>query len=245
VNKALNRGACGVPRITQLTGASGLTVIDCDTPGRRSELEKIFGETPIVVATPRGGLHLYYMNRGERSGPLEIDGMKIDVKGIGGVVVAPPSSRRMPDGTTRSYRFMECDWAWLEGLPEIKLRALPAKFYNTRASAEGTAPLGQIPVGARNDTLFRLLKDHARDVETHAALLAGAHKIAQGFCEPIDQREIEATVASVWGYKVEGKLIASTSPKILIPVSLVELLGATVNGADALIRDPHPSGVGT
>ena len=66
-----------------ITGASGLTVIDCDTPGKRLELEAIFGSTPVVVATLRGGLHLYYWGNGEDSGPIKIDGMKIDVKGLG------------------------------------------------------------------------------------------------------------------------------------------------------------------
>ena len=45
-----------------VTGAlSDITVIDCDNPNTPLQaLESQFGQSPIVVKTPRGGIHLYY-----------------------------------------------------------------------------------------------------------------------------------------------------------------------------------------
>jgi hypothetical protein len=217
-----------------ITGASGITVIDCDTPGKRLELEALFGETPIVIGTPRGGLHLYYQSNGEHSGPIEIDGMKIDVKGLGGFIVAPPSMRTMPDGAVRGYNFLEGGWDWLASLPEIKPGALPAKFYRHVPSATEPAS-GSVPVGERNTTLFNALRSIARGTETQADLLQKALKINGGFAEPLQAREVEATVGSVWGYKESGTLVGASAPALLIPAPVQGVLCSTKNGADAFM----------
>ena len=216
-----------------ITGASGLTVIDCDTPGKRLELEAIFGVTPVVVATPRGGLHLYYRGNGENSGPIEIDGMKIDVKGLGGLVVAPPSTRIMADGPVRAYQFLEGGWEWVETLPRIKAGALPKRFDGSQLS-DGDPLTDRVGIGQRNNTLFNSLLHLAKTSRTRDELLREAIAINDGFTEPLQRREVEATVGSVWRYKAEGRLIVSSAPKIHIPASALELLWNTANGADAL-----------
>lgn len=234
IKTLLARPALKSANLGIITGASGLTVIDCDTPGKRLELEALFGETPLVIGTPRGGLHLYYKSNGEHSGPLEIDGMKIDVKGLGGFIVAPPSSRTMPDGAVRGYIFVEGGWAWVEALPEIKPGALPAKFYSHAASATTQASV-RTPVGERNTTLFNALRGIARDTETQADLLQKAMKINAGFSEPLQVREVEATVGSVWGYKMNGTLVAASAPALLIPLPAQSQLCKTKDGADAFM----------
>ena len=60
-------------------GPSRLTVVDCDTPGKLSEVQRRFGETPIVIATPRGGVHLWYRSSGERCTGFMVDGCSIDI----------------------------------------------------------------------------------------------------------------------------------------------------------------------
>lgn len=54
--------------IAILTGkANNLTVLDCDDPSISIlELEKEFGESKLIVKTPRGGHHLYYRYAGEK-----------------------------------------------------------------------------------------------------------------------------------------------------------------------------------
>jgi hypothetical protein len=134
INASVSQPSFKSANLGIITGASNLTVIDCGTPGKRPELEAIFGSTPVVVPTPRGGLHLYYKGNGEHSGPARIDGMQIDVKGLGGFVVAPPSTRVAADGTAQAYRFLEGGWEWLETVPAIKTGALPQRFYGSRFS---------------------------------------------------------------------------------------------------------------
>jgi Bifunctional DNA primase/polymerase, N-terminal/Primase C terminal 1 (PriCT-1) len=217
-----------------ITGASELTVIDCDTPGRREELEAIFGSADVVVATSSGGLHLYYKSNGEHSAPIDINGMKIDVKGLGGFVVAPPSTRVAADGMVRFYQFLEGGWKWVENLRAIKPGALPKKFYGSRFS-DGAPLANKVGVGVRNTTLFNALLRRAKTSETRDELLREATLINDRFAQPLQTREVEATVGSVWGYKVEGQLIVPSAPKIQIPASALELLWNTANGADALM----------
>lgn len=69
---------------------SGITVIDCDNPNLSlEELEAEFGKSKFVVSTPSGGRHLYYSFNGEKSQTGYKQ--KIDVKGEGGLIIAPYS----------------------------------------------------------------------------------------------------------------------------------------------------------
>lgn len=95
--------------------ASGYDVLDLDVPrpekgktanGRATfaDLEAVHGQvyTPMV-ATPSGGLHLYFKHRpGTGSGADRLPG--IDVRGEGGYVVIPPSS------------IGGKDYLWLDGI---------------------------------------------------------------------------------------------------------------------------------
>ena len=75
-----------------ITGAaSNLTVVDVDHHRDLAEAISIFGETPVVVRSPRpeGGAHLYFRHNGERNA-TDVNGLKIDLRGEGGIIVAPP-----------------------------------------------------------------------------------------------------------------------------------------------------------
>ena len=74
------RPAFGAANLGIITGLSGVTVVDCDTPGCLFELYDLFGETPIVVTTPSGGLHLYFRSSGERCGPFRVGDIKGDIR---------------------------------------------------------------------------------------------------------------------------------------------------------------------
>ena len=113
------RPVFGAANLGIITGLSGVTVVDCDTPGCLFKLYDLFGETPIVVTTPSGGLHLYFRSSGERCGPFRVGDIKGDFKGHGGFVVGPPSGRILA-GQQRAYRFLEGDWSLREILPPIR-----------------------------------------------------------------------------------------------------------------------------
>src|SRR4051812_9503477 len=53
-----------------LTGLSHLTIVDCDDENTLADAEGIFGRSPIVARSPRGGGHLYYASTGERNANL-------------------------------------------------------------------------------------------------------------------------------------------------------------------------------
>ncbi len=71
---------------------SGLVVVDCDTADDATFWMATFPASPLVVKTGRGGSHIYYQfpdtSIGNRTRVL---GRSIDIRGEGGLVVAPPS----------------------------------------------------------------------------------------------------------------------------------------------------------
>ena len=75
-----------------LTGLSRLTVVDIDEPYLLDEMLERFEDTPLIIETPRGGFHLYYRSTGERN-RQRLDGLKVDIRGIGGMVVVPYGNR--------------------------------------------------------------------------------------------------------------------------------------------------------
>jgi hypothetical protein len=92
------------------TGAPGPDVLDVDRRAGGSgyaalsllRSERLIGRERAVIATPSGGLHLYYRGSGQGNGSLR--GNHVDFKSTGGYVVAPPSEvRRAADGQLRPY----------------------------------------------------------------------------------------------------------------------------------------------
>lgn len=72
---------------------SGLVVVDADSAGAAAEWRKNFPATPLSVKTGGGGIHFYYrypegLEIGNRA---RIGGKRLDLRGEGGLVVAPPS----------------------------------------------------------------------------------------------------------------------------------------------------------
>ncbi len=106
-----------------VTGAwSGVVVLDVDPrnggDGSLAELERVGGAAPVTPesSTGGGGRHLWFRHPGRpvRSAPLAAG---LDVKGDGGVAIAPPSRH----ASGRRYE-------WIEGRSpaDVELAALPA-----------------------------------------------------------------------------------------------------------------------
>ena len=94
---------------------SGLVVVDCDTPEDARFWKESFPKTPLAVVTGREGSHFYYRYPADddvynRAGLLN---RKIDLRGQGGYVVAPPS--RHPNGA--HYRWHGSDDYCLDHVP--------------------------------------------------------------------------------------------------------------------------------
>src|SRR5689334_19390554 len=109
----------GRANIGILTGLSGVTVVDCDDLDAVPAMIERCGDTPLKTRTPSGGVHLWYRSAGERCADLRPEGWAVDVKGIGGFVVVPPSVRPSGAHAGKAYEFIEGTWADLPTLPTV------------------------------------------------------------------------------------------------------------------------------
>ena len=95
----------GDDNIGILTGVrSDVFVVDVDDPDQEDAMIARFGDTPIATATPSGGVHLWYRWKDERLGKLP----GVDLKGAGGFIVCPPSTRREGKHRGKAYYFRGC-----------------------------------------------------------------------------------------------------------------------------------------
>ena len=92
-----------------LTGLSGLTVVDVDDPKLVNDMLTRFGNTPLITGTPSGGAHLWYRSTGERC-QVRLDGLKVDIRGLGGMVVVPPSIRPTGQHAGKAYTVLKGSW---------------------------------------------------------------------------------------------------------------------------------------
>jgi len=174
-----------------------VTVIDLDEPGLIGWAIERFGETPIIIETPRGGNHLWYDDNGERR-QTGIEGRKVDILGSGGYAVAPPSQR--PDG--RFWGFLRGSSADIVNLPKIPKSALPNSSFSEASTAVGEG----IEIG-RNSTLFKALISDAVRFDTETELYYQASILNEiKFAVPLADLEVSKIVHSVWGYKIKGEL---------------------------------------
>lgn len=129
-------------------GAPGPCVIDFDVakgkPGRESyvrlETHGLLAGAQLVVETPSGGRHLYYVGGEQGNGSMPRHG--VDFRGRGGYVVAPPSV--------------------VDGRPYTVLRTHPGSraridFDACRAVLEPPRPVRTLPrpAGGNHDALIR------------------------------------------------------------------------------------------
>jgi len=113
---------------------SGITVIDCDDPNLSlAELEAGFGESKFVVSTPSGGRHLYYSFNDENSKTGYKQ--KIDVRGEGGLIIAPYSFN--PDKKTH-YIITKGSFDDLTSLTRLKLNLASKVNKYARARARNS-----------------------------------------------------------------------------------------------------------
>ncbi len=196
-----------VTGIGLVTGKLGnLAVLDDDDPAiPLVELKRRCGETPVRVTTPRGGDggHLYYRYNGERCGNFGAEGLKIDIKGEGGYVVAPPSVRLTGANAGKAYSFApEVSGGDLaRPLPLITPDSLPERTKTAPAAAGKVVQLRAVSEPHRNVALFRAAMRCARSCGSEAALLEAGIEINSHFNPPLERAEVAKTVHSAWGYE--------------------------------------------
>ena len=237
---------------------SGVFVLDVDMPGGDESLEALEaerGELPetVLATTPRGGLHFYfaYPRDCEVNNSAGTLAKKLDIRGEGGYVVAPPSS------TTKG------SYAWVEGKApgEVPIAEAPEwlieratkepsrkkrSCVKRRTVVEGTVAEGlpdEIPEGKRNDSLMHEAGRLRRRGYGEDDIIAVLSVINSQRCNPpLPACEVHQIAASATRYEPEGgiELADATLPFQSFPVEkLPEPVRTFVTeGAAAIGCDP-------
>lgn len=213
-----------------LTGKrSGLLVIDIDEnhtegiSGKETleDLEKELGPLPDgpQVLTPSGGLHLWFKYPAKATIPSAVAiAPGIDIRADGGQVIAPPSRcyPKRPDGsfadTPKEYQWELSSYPnetplpdlppkWIAKLQESNQRENTTKKAAPTRKSGKTAPPAPAAVGTRNDTIFKYgcsLRAMGGEMD---AIRAALDEYNRSLKEPLPQRELEATIASIARYQ--------------------------------------------
>jgi hypothetical protein len=218
-------------------GPSGVAVVDVDDPRLIEPMLDRFGPTPLIVSTPRGGVHLYYDKGSSSVRSLNLrnrEGLDVDIRADGGLAIVPPSR----DAVTGScYTFLEGTFACLSDLPKFRIEAL--------GGVAGHAPPGRgrgprsgarIPRGQRNNDLFRELLKHAPHCDDFDAVLDVARtRNAFAYEAPLPDAEVVSTAQSVWRYEREDRNWVGRAPRTIIGREELLVFAAHKNGGNALL----------
>ena len=185
------------------TGAPGPDVLDVDQHGqagngypayRRLARAGLLDNALAIVATPSGGLHLYFTGTDQASGRLASH--HLDFKAVGGYVLAPPSR---VDG--KQYRLLVAndavagvlDWAAVTDVLEPQ-RPQPVIWTpsGTADPARLIAWVERLEEGNRNSGLFWAACRAIESGQEHILADLAAAAAATG----LPDREIRRTIAS-------------------------------------------------
>lgn len=203
-------------------GSRRLTVIDIDDPELLPRMIARFGDTPVQVLTPKGGVHLYYRYSGEGC-VTGLDGLKVDVRGTGGIIIAPPSVRRCEPFKGQAYAFIKGGWSDLKNLPPIKSGSL------IRDDWKPTGSLASVENGTRNDRLFSRLMREARHCDDVESLRDVALTLNDQMPEPLPEAEALRVAESAWGYEEAGNNWCGSGGVVAIPRTALDLLKSNPN----------------
>jgi hypothetical protein len=206
-----------------LTGPSKITVIDIDAAddGLIRDIVHRFGDTPLQAQTPRGR-HLFYRSAGEPT-KTKIEKLPVDIRGSGGFIVVPPSTRR--DGGR--YEFIIGTPAKIDDLPQMRAGALVVQNRTTSS---------RIGIGRRNEALWLLSMTEARSSATEAELLARALILNESRCNPpLEHDEVCRIVGSAWGYQQRGTNWVGQGARVYVEIEEIEGFAATPDALALLV----------
>jgi hypothetical protein len=185
--------ACG-PR-------SRVTVLDIDTADENILADTLdrHGRTPFIVRSESGNYQAWYRHNGERRRTGRArpwPGLPIDLLGSG-YVVAPPSR-----ASRGQYEIIEGGLDDLDRLPVARglesFRAVRA----IAAAKQGAA----VPVGCRNDSLWRHCMKQAHHCDAFDDLIDVARTFNEAECtEPLGDAEVIRAARSAWEITERGQ----------------------------------------
>jgi hypothetical protein len=188
--------------------------VDVDDPLLIEDATGWFGDTPIKVGTPSGGVHLWYASRGEPR-QTKIHGLPIDILGRGGFGVAPPS---IVEGRGE-YVFMEGSLDDIERLPYMRSDML----LKQPAANSNVAMLHTMVDGSgRNNELWKRAMRAARGAENEHHLRLILNGFNNEFLEPLGEGELDRIAQSAWGYQTTGRNRYGGPPTFNLDIATLE-----------------------
>lgn len=216
-----NYGRFGLPASTKIAQASdanafgfmcgprsNVTVLDVNSTIERVLVDALdrHGKTPILTRSGSGKYHAWYSYNGERRRIRPDRTIPIDILGLGGYVVAPPSHV-----TNGDYQFIEGSLDDLGNLPT--LQNAPANNPSANGNDIGNDianPLrGMREHDGRNKKLFMTICPAAREIHAIGGGKDALFDVAMshnGECEePMTMQEVQQVVDNVWQYTIDGR----------------------------------------
>lgn len=190
---------------------SGITELDVDTKEERVLADALdrHGQTPIVIRTASGKYKAWYRHNGERRRIRPWPGVPLDVLGVGGFTVAPPSFNT----EYRQYEIIAGKLDDFDHLPAMRNapEPKPAATSRLKPTDESLAdsPLADMREGdGRNVALYYAIGRPARDVHavggTKNELLEVARRLNAECAEPMTAPEVSRVVDNVWSMTIKG-----------------------------------------
>jgi hypothetical protein len=160
----------------------------------------------LVAESQRGGIHVYCLSRQPVATAKHPWG---DVKGVGGLVYAPPTKAYKPDATG--------DYRWLSYQPEEALELEPADLPWPDGNGHRREPLGEtlrlertIPIGSRNTVLTRVAGWLRGEGQLEPDEVLAVLKLLNRRCEePLPDQELEAIARSASKWPVNPVLLVN------------------------------------
>jgi len=188
-----------------------VTLADIDTTNEKvlADALRTYGDTPIISRTASGGFHAWYRHNGERRRIRRPGDVPIDVLG-GGYAVAPPS--QVAKG---KYEFIQGGLDDLDRLKPMAVAANTPNQENRSIPLKASRLLGMREHDGRNTALFLTIGPIARKVHqacgSRDELLDIARKHNAQCAQPMEDREVNKIVDSVWGMTLEGRNVIGLS----------------------------------
>jgi Bifunctional DNA primase/polymerase, N-terminal len=178
---------------------SNITVLEIDTTDERVAEDAIrrHGQPVIVTRTASGKRHLLYRYNGERRRIRPWPELPIDLLGDNGYALAAPSKI-----TAGSYEIIH---GRLDDLDRLKPMAVTGDAPDQSPAARLR---GMREHDGRNNALFQAIGPPARDINlaggSREQLLRIALQLNAQCAEPMENKEVNQIVDSVWGMTLDG-----------------------------------------
>jgi Bifunctional DNA primase/polymerase, N-terminal len=179
---------------------SNVTVLDIDTTDQKIAEDAIrqHGQPAIIIRTASRKFHHLYRYNGERRRIRPWPELPIDLLGDNGYALAAPSKI-----TAGSYEII---YGRLDDLDRLKPMAVTGDAPDQSPAARLR---GMREHDGRNNALFQAIGPPARDINlaggSREQLLRIALQLNAQCAEPMENKEVNQIVDSVWGMTLDGR----------------------------------------